>query len=109
MNQPRVIRVMADYESYPLWIPAEFDNIAPESQELALTPGLVKELNNWSDEFDATLRLEDPASSAFPTPAAERKFAEIGEHLARKLAQELGSNWQVLYFDPRTNENRKIS
>ncbi|MCZ7458903.1 hypothetical protein [Streptomyces sp. WMMC940] len=102
------IRVMADYGCHPLWLTRENDNVSPTDPQLGLTPILAERLSEWAQEFDRILCLDDPASSGFPSPEAEANFAESGERLARKLAQELGPSWKVGYFDLRIDADREI-
>ena len=96
-----VVRVMADYQSFPLWRPGSDDyNVDPDS--LPISAELVTELNGWADDFDATLNADDPAASGFADAAAEGEFAERGMRLARRLGEELGEGYSVEYFDVRT-------
>lgn len=105
----RIVRVLADYGCYPLWLPDEYDNIPPDDPRLGLSPDLVKGLNEWAAEYDSILHWDDPASSTFPSEEAENAFAETGETLARRLAQELGPGWRVRYHDGRTGTDREIA
>jgi hypothetical protein len=88
-----VIRVMADYDSYPLWRRDE-DGTANRSQELA------DELMRWADDYDRTLNREDPVSSGFPDAAVESEFVERGRRLAGRLAAEVGGRYVVEYAEP---------
>ncbi|MEU6241000.1 hypothetical protein [Streptomyces sp. NPDC047024] len=107
-TRPRRLRVMADYYSYPLWLPGESDNVSPTDPRLGISPGLSERLNEWAAEYDGILCMEDPASSGFESPEAEWRFGETGEALARAVAQELGGGWDVTYFDTRTGADRDI-
>jgi hypothetical protein len=103
-----VIRVMPDYQSYPTWQPgADEYNVDPG--KLPISEGLADELNAWGDDYDATLNLDDPASSGFADEAAENDFAERGVRLARRLAAELAGRYRVEYHDVRTGERRTIT
>ncbi|MCX5195525.1 hypothetical protein OOK31_16700 [Streptomyces sp. NBC_00249] len=107
-EQPRTIRVLADYECHPLWPGENVGDLSPHDPDLGLTPDLAARLDAWAAEFDAILCRDDPASSAFPTPEAELAFARTGEKLAVRLARELGPGWRVRYFDPRTGADRSV-
>jgi hypothetical protein len=94
----KTVKVMADYESFPLWATDdEVDNIDPAS--LPISAGLAEALLQWADAYDATLRPDDPAASGFADPTAERAFYADGLSLAQRLAGELGGAYQVEYFD----------
>lgn len=103
-----IIRVMPDYQSYPTWRPGTDEyNVDPE--KLPISKELADGLNAWGDEYDATLNLDDPASSGFPDKASENAFAERGADLARRLAAELTGRYRVEYHDIRTGRREAIS
>ncbi|MEV4345011.1 hypothetical protein AB0J83_11090 [Actinoplanes sp. NPDC049596] len=103
-----VIRVMPDYQSYPTWRPGTGEyNVDPE--KLPISKELADELNAWGDEYDATLVLDDPASSGFPDAAAEEDFAERGLRLAQRLAAEVAGRFQVEYHDIRTGRRQTLA
>jgi hypothetical protein len=85
------IKVMADYESYPIWVREDggLDNVDPRT--LPISEGLAQALLDWADAFDATLNRDDPIESGFPTPADEEAFFAQGRELADRLAAELGT------------------
>ena len=92
----------------PTWQPgADEYNVDPE--KLPISPDLAAELNAWGDDYDATLVLDDPASSGFPDAAAESDFAERGAQLARRLAVELAGRCRVEYHDIRTGQRETIT
>jgi hypothetical protein len=93
------IRVIAEYGSFPLWADTGED-IDP--RDLLISDELATEFDEWRAAFDATLDRGYPPDSEFPTPAAEEEFIERGERLARRLAAELGTEYQVRYFYIRT-------
>ncbi|WP_328720930.1 hypothetical protein OHT52_16410 [Streptomyces sp. NBC_00247] len=105
---PRLLRVMADYGCHPLWIPDVPDNVSPHDPAFGLTAGLARKLEAWSDEFEAILVMDDPASSAFPSVEAEVAFCRTGEELARQVAAELGAAWRVTYLDVCTGSHRDV-
>ncbi|MFC9749587.1 hypothetical protein [Streptomyces niveus] len=97
----KTVRVAADYDCYPVWIREAngLNNVPPSA--LPVTGQLQSDLDGWGDEFDATLNRDDPAASGFSSAGAEDSFAERGKGLARRLKRELGTEWQVTYFDLR--------
>jgi hypothetical protein len=100
LNRPVRIRVLADYDSYPLWVPG--DNIAPET--LPITPALAVALDRWADEYTALLNRDDPAS----TPAPSAEFVARGRDLAHDLRSQLDTGWTVAYFNAHTGEHEEI-
>ncbi len=93
----KIIKVMADYYSFPLWnnSPGEVGNINPES--LPLSYELKERLSDWSKKYDSILNDEDPASSDFETKEDELTFIREGNELAKCLQIELGDSYQVVY------------
>lgn len=57
----RVIKLMADYQCFPLWeaSPGAVGNIDPKDLPISLS--LQRELMVWAEKFDATLNMQDPA------------------------------------------------
>ncbi len=92
----RIIRLSADYYSFPLWeaSPGEVGNINPD--ELPISDNLKRRLLEWSDEFDAILNRDDPARSGFPSAEAELRFREAGRRLGEELKCELGADFSVI-------------
>lgn len=91
------IKLMADYQCYPLWLNSNdaVGNINPNT--LPISNVLKNELNNWSDKYDETLNLDDPLTSGFATPEEEMVFNEMGQSLKEKLQAELGDDYEVTY------------
>jgi hypothetical protein len=92
----RKIKVMADYQCFPLWEASAgvAGNIDPDS--LPISDLLKHDLLEWADRFDATLDLDDPVNSRFKNEAEERDFRDEGEHLAKRLQDELGDEYEVV-------------
>lgn len=91
------IRVMADYECWPIWWDGDgrVGNIAPS--DLGLSDRLSADLSAWSSAYDATLNRDDPLSSGFASSDDQQQFHEWGERLANRVAEELGSDAAVRY------------
>jgi hypothetical protein len=103
-EQAMKIRVMPDYNCYPLWKvgPTGVENVDP--RELAISASLAKELLDWADVYDATLRRDDPASSGFSSSEAEISFENDGVRLWKALINELGESSEVTYFSQLKRE-----
>ncbi|GGJ06302.1 hypothetical protein GCM10007978_49830 [Shewanella hanedai] len=99
----RKIKLMTDYDCYPLW--EEFsdgvDNIAPSS--LPISESLATRIDAWGDEYDKTMNREDPATSGFCNEQALVAFEEEGEMLFAELKQELSEEFAVTYFSTHSN------
>ena len=91
----RTIKLMADYQSFPLWeaSPGHVGNIDPAS--LPISDELKNRLMQWASDFDATLNLDDPAYSGFQSEGTRTEFKRIGNKLGERLAKELGSDFSV--------------
>lgn len=81
------IKVMADYETYPLWALDEdlFGDFAPE--ELNLSPKLTRDLNDWAKAFNTSYDPDDPAVSRWSDEeraAHEAKARMLAVRLARE-------------------------
>ncbi|MCG8352078.1 MAG: hypothetical protein MI924_30295 [Chloroflexales bacterium] len=92
-----VIRLMADYECYPLWWHSgeRVGNIDPSTLPLSKT--LVEELLAWADRFDETYNSADPAESGFPSVEAMDQFDAWGMRLWRHLQADLADKYRVVY------------
>jgi hypothetical protein len=92
------IKLMADYQSYPLWWAGTADpgNINPAT--LTLNAETVSRLQHWAEAYDATLNLDDPYSSGFPNEEAEEAFNIEGINLWKQLREELKPEYEVLYY-----------
>jgi hypothetical protein len=91
----RTIKLMADYQCYPLWeaTPGIVGNINPAS--LPISQNLVNRLNAWAHKYDATLSQDDPASSGFASEQARDDFKKEGGLLALDLQEELGAEYLI--------------
>jgi hypothetical protein len=94
----RTIKLMADYQCHPLWEanPGVYGDISPESLPISLA--LREQLQAWARQYDATLDIDDPASSGFDSKQSADNFVADGYGLLAKLKQELGPEFQVTSF-----------
>lgn len=92
------LRLFPEIQCWPTWVRNgdSVDNVKPA--DLPISSELADALVHWSDKWDATYDLvNDPGNPAFPSEDAEREFWREGEYFARKLGDELGSEWVVEY------------
>jgi hypothetical protein len=94
----RSLKVMADYHCFPLWEsdPDLIGNVDPST--LPISDSLRAKLLAWAASFDATLVRDDPVSSGFSSPAAEKAWLREGAQLAEVLRDELGPMFTVTYW-----------
>lgn len=93
----RKIKLMADYQCFPLWeaSPGVVGNIDPS--ELPISEVLQKRLSIWASQFDSALDDSDPASSGFENSEAVEAFKADGLELVKRLQSELGSEYVVVH------------
>ena len=90
-----MIKLMADYQCYPLWeaSPGAVGNIEPS--ELPISCLLKDRLMTCAAKFDATLDMDDPANSGFESERAAEAFRNEGDALVEQLQNELGAAYVV--------------
>ncbi|NUT18747.1 MAG: hypothetical protein HOV77_06145 [Hamadaea sp.] len=89
------VKVMPEYGCYPLWL----NGVDISPHDFPLSTELRDELLSWSEEYDSTLDIDNPADSGFVTVGQKVDFAERGKRLAERVKEELGLDWRVVYFD----------
>lgn len=99
----RTLKLMPDYECWPLW--EEGENLDPATLPLSKT--LQGRLLAWATVFDGSLDWDDPGHSPPMAPEVKAAFLEEGRRLAEDLAEELGAGWRILSWpeletDPRS-------
>ncbi|WP_425419456.1 hypothetical protein [Oricola indica] len=94
----RRVKLMADYDCWPLWgmDGDDIGNLDPAG--LGLSSGLVARLAHWSEAYDARLDRTDPAGSPQTSPEDTSRFEREGLELWRLVREELGSGYEVHYF-----------
>ena len=99
---PRAIKLMADYDCWPLWrVGEQVGNIDPAT--LPLPADLQLALEHWAQAFDNTLNRDDPASSGFESDEEWHSFQKESALLAQRLSDALGPdvtviNWHASQF-----------
>lgn len=97
----RQIKLMADYQSYPLWWSGsdQVGNINPAT--LPLSTETVRRLERWAETFDSWLNLDDPNSDDLPSGQEVQEFRKEGLNLWKALRQELAPDYEVVYWHPQ--------
>lgn len=94
------IRMTPDYEYSPLWHESG-DGLGDLNPfNLTMSVDLAQALMRWAHVYDATLKMDDPASSGFDSPEEEDIFYQEVVVLARRLQEELGDNYRVRQHFP---------
>lgn len=91
----RVIKLMADYQCFPLWetSPGQVGNIDPK--DLPISHELKMQLLAWAQIYDETLNMDDPTCSGFQSDEDEIEFKRVGNELGERLKAELGIDFNV--------------
>jgi len=106
---PRRIKVMTDYETFPLWDIGPSGPAPIDPRGLPIRPSLILAFEAWQQWYDETLNHHDPAKSGFDDANQLSLFVEEGKQLARRLAIALHSQAEVVFFDPRDSTLYPVS
>ena len=92
------IKLMADYDCWPLWGMEDdaIGNIDPAT--LPLTPETLDRLSRWAETFDSWLDRADPANSPPVSQADLDAFEREGRDLWSRLGEELGDGFEIHYL-----------
>ncbi|HDG9763171.1 hypothetical protein PS357_16585 [Acinetobacter nosocomialis] len=94
----KLIKLMPDYQCYPLWEYDEFGLVANlNPKDLPISEILIDKFILWSDMYDESLCLDDPINSAFKSIQHEKKFKLLGEELFKSLSKELSNQYKIIY------------
>lgn len=89
------IKLMTDYNYYPLWDMDDVGDIEP--WELPLSEETIERLLNWQKIYDGIIDWDDPASAGFASVEEEIAFEREGISLWQQLQKELGDEYEVVY------------
>ena len=87
------VKVMWDYDAFPLW---------EASVENLISPSLRSELQGWSDEWTDVMTGSDQKDWTPPGREQFETWDHRGRLLARRLQEELGAEYAVVYFNETT-------
>jgi hypothetical protein len=90
------IKLMTDYNYYPLWDLDDVGDIDPT--ELPLSEATIERLLNWQKIYDGIIDWDDPASAGFASAQEEIAFEREGISLWKQLQKELGDEYEIVYF-----------
>lgn len=86
----RRLKLMAEVQCWAIWEMDGTENIDPST--LPLPEQLVKEINQWSDRFDAIYKLGEPnfhENIAFGSSQDENAFYDDGWKLLARLSSAM--------------------
>lgn len=91
------LRMMLEYQAYPLWIVHEdgLENI--EAHSVDILSALADSIEAWGDHFEATYLADDPGSSDFSSTEEEKAFLDEGIRLFEALKSECSGKYAVEY------------
>jgi len=89
------IKLMADFDCYPLWDMDDGGDIDPT--DLPLSEGTIERLLNWQNIYDGIIDWDDPASAGFASKQEEIAFEREGMSLWQKVQKELENDYHVFY------------
>jgi hypothetical protein len=90
------IKLMTDYNYYPLWDMDDVGDIDPT--ELPLSEATIERLLNWQKIYDGIIDWDDPVSAGFASAQEEIAFEREGISLWKQLQKELGDEYEIVYF-----------
>ena len=94
----KIIKLMADYQSWPLWWSGNEGSGNIEPKSLPISAETVERLNRWSNVFDTQLNLDDPSTIQPLQGIRLNRFESEGIALWQKLREELSDAYEVVYF-----------
>ncbi|MEN9226105.1 MAG: hypothetical protein Q6M54_11610 [Thermostichus sp. DRC_bins_24] len=98
----KIIRLMADYCSSGLW--AKGGMIKHSS--LHISEKLSKRIYNWVSIYEGWLDWDDPGNSPEPPLEEQEAFDKEGVEIWKQLIDELGDDYEVVYFGENRNLDR---
>jgi hypothetical protein len=70
-----------------------------EMEEAPISQNLKDRFEAWADWFDSILKMDDPASSKWPSEEDKASFVAQGYSLWNDRQQELGQEFVMFYKD----------
>jgi len=94
----RKIRLMPEYDCFPLWeeVVDGVKNVDPST--LPLSPELQQDLDKWADDYESTMNPDYPPESGFPSAEIAADFDGRGHELWQRLTKELTDNAKISYY-----------
>jgi hypothetical protein len=100
----RKLKLMTDYNCFPLWetVKDRLENIDPNS--LKISEELKNSLYRWAEAFDATLNQDYPPDSGFATEEEVEKFEQEGRRIFNELKEQLKDEFVFSYYSQKDSK-----
>lgn len=66
-----------------------------DTADLPLSSGLIKDINDWYEEYQNTFNNNDPTSSGFKSVEDNQSHIEKGKAIAKRIQSELGKDYKI--------------
>lgn len=96
------IRLMADHSPTALWA---FDGMI-EYHHVPVSNDTLKKIKDWHIIYCNWLDWEDPGNSPEPPLEEQEAFDKEGIEIWKQLIDELGDDYEVVYFGHKPNLDR---
>jgi hypothetical protein len=110
VRDARKLKVMADYTAFPVWDCGEpwnelgLGQAMIEPEDLRISASLRERLLAWAAVYDR----QDAFADVWNGPPSESDWVDEGRALARQLQHELGSAFEVVYFNEFTADEEPV-
>jgi len=96
------LKLMPDYDCFPLWWVEHPHGLMGDVDPafLPLAPVTRRRLLAWAKAFDESLDRDDPGNSPPQPPEQLAAFAREGLALLKQLRAELDHEYEVVYYRP---------
>lgn len=94
------LKLMADYQCFPLWWLGGRPIGMIEPDVLPLSEELKRRLSGWAAVYDRLMQTD----YRWPTAAAQAAFVREGRVLLAALRDALGPGYEVWYFNDLTGQ-----
>lgn len=106
-NMAKKIKLMAEYNYFPLWYLETGDNL--DEEDLPLSVEMIEKLNNWADIYNNIIDWDNPSESGFKSEEEKQNFDNQRDILVMELQKELGKDYQVCLFRENLDEEQPIT
>lgn len=95
------LKLMADYSAFPLWwLNRHGGGPMVDPDALPLSPESKQRLRAWAAVYDQLAQT----GYAWPSSNAQAAFVRQGRALLAELREELGSGYELWYFNASTGQ-----
>lgn len=95
------IKLMAEYNYYPLWEMDDVGDIDPS--DLRLSDETIERLLQWAKIYDGIINWDEPYLAGFASEKERIAFEGEGISLWQQLQKELGDEYKIFYMSELQN------